>query len=115
VAATFGWVTCRRIGLPVAEFGRGVVRVGLLVLPMAVVVYLLRIWLVSVGVPAGPRLVLLVLIGSGFYLAIVRWRAPDLLEESKRMLLPRIRSAIPSRERVRKAGRAARARSGPAA
>jgi hypothetical protein len=104
VAASFGWVTCRRIGLPFAAFGRGVVRVGLLVLPMVVLVYLLRLWLVSVGVPAAPRLVLLVVVGAAFYLTIVRWRAPDLLEETKRMLLPRIRTAIPRRKRVRDRG-----------
>jgi O-antigen/teichoic acid export membrane protein len=104
VAASFGWVTCRRIGLPFAAFGRGVVRVGLLVLPMVVLVYLLRLWLVSVGVPAAPRLVLLVVVGAAFYLTIVRWRAPDLLEETKRMLLPRIRTAILRRKRVRDRG-----------
>jgi hypothetical protein len=101
VAGSFGWLTCRRIGLPFATFCRGVARVAGLVLPMAVVIYLFRLWLVAAGVPQAPRLVLLVVVGAAFYLALVRWRAPDLLSEVTQMILPRIRAVRPRRRRAK--------------
>lgn len=97
VAGSFGWLTSRRIGQPVSDFVRGVARVAGLVLPMAVVVYLLRLALVSAGVPAAARLALLVVIGAGFYVWLVRWRAPDLLREVTGLLLPRLNRIRPRR------------------
>jgi O-antigen/teichoic acid export membrane protein len=102
VAVSFGLATCRKIGLPFATLGRGVARVGALVLPMAVVVYLLRLALVAARVAPVPRLVLVTVIGAVLYVSLIRWRAPDLLEEITRMLLPRIRSARRRRRRDRK-------------
>ena len=77
----FTWLTCRTIAMPVREFVRSAGWVGALSLPMAVAVYIARVALVHGGVPAGPRLAVLVLLGIGVYLGTVAWRAPELVAE----------------------------------
>lgn len=89
VGVAYAWTTSRRVGLPLVEYGRGVARVARLALPMAVVTYALRRELVVLGVPAAARLVLVTAVGAASYLLLVRWRAPDLLEQITRMLWPR--------------------------
>lgn len=93
VGVAYAWTTSRRVGLPLLDYARGVARVARLALPMAVLTYGLRLELVALGVPAGLRLVVVTVVGSAAYLLLVRWRAPDLLEQISRMLVPRLRSA----------------------
>jgi signal transduction histidine kinase len=57
---------------------------------MALLAYALRLGLVALHVPAAPRLVIVGVVGAVSYLLLVRWRAPDLLEQITRMLLPGI-------------------------
>jgi hypothetical protein len=57
---------------------------------MAVAVLAARESMVAVGVPAAPRLVLLVLLGAGVYLGSCLWRVPEVTTE--------IRSAIGRRK-----------------
>jgi hypothetical protein len=103
VAVAYAWTTCRRVGLPLLAYGRGVVHGARLALPMALGVYLLRRELVALHVPASPRLVLVACAGFASYLLLVRWRAPDLLEEIARTLVPRSTAArilrLPGRKR----------------
>jgi O-antigen/teichoic acid export membrane protein len=77
----FTWTTCRTIEMPVREFVWSAGRVGALSLPMVVVVYMARVALVHADVPAGLRLAVLVLLGTGVYAGTVAWRAPELLAE----------------------------------
>jgi O-antigen/teichoic acid export membrane protein len=91
----YAWTTCRRVGLPLVEYGRGVARVIRLALPMALVAYGLRRALLDVGVAAAPRLVLVTLVGGAVYVLLVRWWAPDMLEQISGMLAPRLRKSQP--------------------
>lgn len=93
VGVVYAWTTCRRIGLPQLDYARGIARIARLAFPMAVLSYLVRIGLVSAGVPAGWRLLLVTAFGAVVYFLLVRWRAPDLLAEIRRMLLPGLRAA----------------------
>lgn len=93
VAVAYAWTTARRVGLPLLVWWKGVARIAALVIPMALGVYLVRSGLVALHVPTAPRLVLVALYGAALYIAFVRWRAPDLLEEIMRMLVPRRRAA----------------------
>jgi O-antigen/teichoic acid export membrane protein len=89
LVVVYAWTTCRRVGLPLLDYGRGVARVASLALPMAVGAYLLRREFVAVHVSATPRLVLVVAAGAAAYLLLVRWRASDLLADIARLLAPR--------------------------
>jgi O-antigen/teichoic acid export membrane protein len=100
VGVAYAWTTSRRVGLPLIDYGRGVTRIARLALPMALLAYALRLALVALHVPAAPRLVLVGVVGAVAYLLLVRWRAPDLLEQITRMLLPRagaLRGAVSAR------------------
>jgi O-antigen/teichoic acid export membrane protein len=94
VAVAYAWTTCRRLGSPLRDWGRGVARIAGLALPMALGVYLVRLGLVALGVPAAARLVLATAAGAALYFGLVRWRAPDLLAEIKRMAVPRRRDPV---------------------
>lgn len=89
VGVLYAWTTSRRVGLPLLEWGSGVARIARLALPMAIVAYLLRHGLVLLQVPAAWRLALVAFAGAASYLLLVRWRAPDLLAEIRRMLVRR--------------------------
>jgi hypothetical protein len=52
-------------------------------------VYSARIGLAHQGVAAGARLPALVVIGAGVYVALVAWRAPDLLVEIRSLIRSR--------------------------
>lgn len=92
VGVAYAWTTSRRVGLALREWGRGVARIAELALPMALAVFLVREGLVVLGVPAAARLVLASAAGAALYFVLVRWRAPDLLNEIRRMLVPRRRT-----------------------
>jgi O-antigen/teichoic acid export membrane protein len=87
-SVTFGWTTCRAIGLPFTTFARGATPVVRVAAPTAAGVYLLRIGLVSAGLPPAPRLVLLVLAGIAIWGGLIAWQARDLAAELARLLLP---------------------------
>jgi O-antigen/teichoic acid export membrane protein len=93
VGVAYNSVTCRRVGLPLRDCGRGVARVMTLPLVMALVAYGLRQALVEFGVPAALRLVVVSLVGAAVYVGLVRWWAPDILEQITRMLRPRLRDS----------------------
>lgn len=92
VGVAYAWTTSHRLGLPLRDWGRGVARIASLALPMALGVFLVREGLVALGVPPAATLVLATAAGAALYLALVRWRAPDLLNEIRRMLVPRRRT-----------------------
>jgi len=93
VSVLYAWTTCHRVGMPLRAWGRGVARIARLVLPMAFVVFVGRYGLVALHVPAAARLVLVTALGAGFYVWLVHWRAPDLLAEITRLIMPRRRTS----------------------
>ena len=76
-------ITTRALGIPLWRFVSSLGGVAQATLVMAAVVLGARAALVAVGVPAAGRLVLLVLLGAGVYLACCIWRAPEITREVK--------------------------------
>ncbi|MDX6480012.1 MAG: hypothetical protein QOG85_522 [Gaiellaceae bacterium] len=92
VAVTYSWTTCRRVGLPLREYGRGVLRVFSIALPMVLIANAVRHLLLGFGAPAALRLLAVIVAGGAVYLLLVRWWAPDILEQVSRMV-PRLRKS----------------------
>jgi O-antigen/teichoic acid export membrane protein len=95
VGVAYNWTTCRRVGLPFLDCGRGVARVMSLALVMALAAYGSRQGLIAAGAPAAVRLVVVVVLGAAVYVLLVRWWAADILEQIVRMLRPRVRNSEP--------------------
>ena len=91
VLPVFTVSACRAAKTTVFAFVRAVHRVVELSVGMAAVVYGLRLVLVSSGVGAGPRLVLLVLAGGLLYLGGLRLIEAGLLTEARALLPGRAR------------------------
>ena len=83
-------ITTRALGIPLWRFVSALIGVAQATLVMGVAVLAARESMVAVGVPAAARLVLLVLLGAGVYLACCLWRVPEVMTE--------IRSAIGRRK-----------------
>jgi len=82
-------VTCRVLRFPVLRFVRESAAVAALSAVMVAVVFGARVGLVHVGVGTAMRLALLVALGCVVYVALVRWRTPDLIDEVRSLLRSR--------------------------
>jgi O-antigen/teichoic acid export membrane protein len=80
------WLVCRTTGLSLGRIVRSFIEVSWMAGVMGLVVYITRLSLVHVGVPASLRLVLLVMLGASVYLALVAKYAPDLVVEIREAL-----------------------------
>jgi O-antigen/teichoic acid export membrane protein len=76
-------ITTRALGIPLWRFVGSLAGVAQATLVMGAVVLGARAALVAAGAPAAGRLVLLVLVGAGVYLACCIWRAPEVTREIK--------------------------------
>ncbi|MGH2840340.1 MAG: lipopolysaccharide biosynthesis protein [Solirubrobacteraceae bacterium] len=76
-------LTARNIGVSPFVFVRAVAGVFQAAAVMAIVVLLGRFALVEAGLPAAPRLALLVILGLAVYVPMCLWRAPEILEEAR--------------------------------
>jgi O-antigen/teichoic acid export membrane protein len=70
------WLTARELGASPAVILRGVRGVAEAGLIMMGAVFLARLALLDLGVPAGARLALLIAFGAAVYLPASRWRSP---------------------------------------
>lgn len=77
----FPLLGCRSVGMPVREYVRALRGVLEAAAGMLALVVGARELLISAGVGAAPRLVLLVVVGAVGYLALCAWRAPALKTE----------------------------------
>lgn len=79
----FIWLTASRLGSTVGTYARslwGVTQAGV---GMLAVVWALRMLLVSAGIPAGLRLVALIVAGAVVYLGLLKLRSPELIREAR--------------------------------
>ena len=76
-------IIARAVGVPVVDWIRSVGGVFEAGAGMAVIVAAARVGLLEAALPAGARLAVLVAVGICTYLPLLRWRAPELLEEVK--------------------------------
>lgn len=90
------YLTTRALGISIWRFVGSLTGVVQATGLMAAAVFTARQLLIAAGVPAGPRLVLLVVLGGGVYVASCLWRAPEISGEL-RSALGRRRSAPPLR------------------
>jgi hypothetical protein len=72
---------CRTLGLKLRRAVRNDLQIALMALAMALAVEAARRGLLQAGLTAGPRLVLLILIGMVVYLALVMRWSPDVVRE----------------------------------
>jgi O-antigen/teichoic acid export membrane protein len=75
------WLLCRTLGLKLRRAVRNDLQIALMALAMALAVEAARRGLLQAGLTAGPRLVLLILIGMVVYLALVMRWSPDVVRE----------------------------------
>jgi O-antigen/teichoic acid export membrane protein len=75
---------CRAVGVSLSEFGHALVGVVQAAAVMAIAVLGLRIALLH-QLSAGPRLVLLIGAGVAVYVPLSRWRAPEIVQEVRRL------------------------------
>lgn len=87
-------LTGRPIGVSLATFSRNVLPVFAAGLGMAFVAAAARAGLIAAGVPAGARLVLVTVLGGVFYVGLLRYLAPDLPAEVRRILTRRKPQAV---------------------
>ncbi|MEW6581441.1 MAG: oligosaccharide flippase family protein, partial [Actinomycetota bacterium] len=97
IATTLSWIalarlTARAIGSSLMDLWRSVAGIVQASLVLAAGVLAGRLALVANGVPAGPRLAILVALGAALYVPCCAWRAPELVSEV-RGLRPRRRGA----------------------
>jgi O-antigen/teichoic acid export membrane protein len=95
VLPVFTKLACDSIGMAMLEWFRNLRTVAEVSAGMGIVVYLARLGLVHEGVPAWARLAILVVLGVAVYLALLWWRAPDVLAEVRRL---RSRKSTPQAE-----------------
>jgi O-antigen/teichoic acid export membrane protein len=90
IAATISWIalawlTSRAIGSSLTDLWRSVAGVLQASLVLAAGVLLGRLALVAGGVPVGPRLAILVVLGAVLYTLCCLWRAPELVAEIREL------------------------------
>jgi len=83
------WRTARVVGVPIRAYLRAFSGVAEAALLMALAVFGARIMLVHSGVPSGVSLVALIGLGVAVYIPLVLWRAPEVLDELRRLREPR--------------------------
>ncbi len=74
----YTWLTAHVLELKLADFLRSLAGVAQATVGMAAVLIATKLWLLSPDLPAGIRLLILVALGTGTYLALAAWRAPEL-------------------------------------
>ena len=74
----YTWLTARVLDLELADFLRSLAGVAQATVGMAGVLVAAKLWLISPDLPAGIRLLILVVLGAATYLALAAWRAPEL-------------------------------------
>lgn len=82
----------RTVGLSLLDVGRAIFGVVQAAAAMTLVVLGVRLALLD-QVSAGPRLVVVILVGVTVYLPLCRWRAPEVVEEIRRVRASRRGSA----------------------
>jgi O-antigen/teichoic acid export membrane protein len=92
VLPVFTKLACDSLGMPIVDWVVNLRTVAEVSLGMGGTVYITRIGLVHESVPAGVRLVTLVLLGVGVYIALLHWRAPDVLTQVRQL---RSRRSVP--------------------
>jgi O-antigen/teichoic acid export membrane protein len=85
VLPVFTKLACDSIEMSIVHWFRNLRSVAEISIAMGMVVYLARLGLVHADVRAGTRLVILVFLGIAVYLALLRWREPDVLAEIRRL------------------------------
>ena len=78
------WLTARTAGTTLREFGANLAPVAVSSLATAGAVFAARMLLVELGVSAGPRLALVVVLGIAIHLPLVAWRMPDVAADLRR-------------------------------
>jgi O-antigen/teichoic acid export membrane protein len=76
-------LTARAVGVPVRSWIRSVSGVLGAGVAMAAILAAVRVGLVDAGLPPSARLIVLIVLGAGIYLPLLRWRVPELMEEVK--------------------------------
>ncbi len=74
----YTWLTARVLNLKLTDFLGSLMGVAQATVGMAAVVVAAKLWVVSPDLPAGVRLLILVVLGTATYLALAAWRAPEL-------------------------------------
>jgi PST family polysaccharide transporter len=83
VFPVFTTIVCRAADTRVRAFASSIHRVLEVSLTMGALAYALRVSLEHVGVPAGPRLAVVVVTGAAVYVALLAWREPELVAEAR--------------------------------
>jgi O-antigen/teichoic acid export membrane protein len=81
----YAWLTARELGLSMWDFVRAIAGVATAAVLMVPCVALARELLIAEGVPAWARLLLLVALGALVFAVLCAWRAPEVLEELRRL------------------------------
>jgi O-antigen/teichoic acid export membrane protein len=81
----FTTVVCRAAGTQVSEFARSIRRVLEVSAAMGVLAYAARSTLEHLGVPAGPRLAMVVVLGASIYVTLLVWRDRELVTEARNL------------------------------
>jgi O-antigen/teichoic acid export membrane protein len=74
----YTWLTARVLDLELTDFLRSLAGVAQATVGMAGALVAAKLWLISPDLPAGIRLLILVVLGAATYLALAAWRAPEL-------------------------------------
>ena len=77
----YTWLTARVLELKLTDFIRSLAGVAQASIGMAGVLVGAKLWLLSPDLPAGVRLLILVVLGAATYLGLAVWRAPELRGE----------------------------------
>jgi O-antigen/teichoic acid export membrane protein len=96
------WLATRAVGVPVRSFFSALHAPAEATAGMTLAIAVMREALLALGTPAAFTAVLLVAAGLAVYVALVVWRAPDLLREFRAMF--RSKRPIPSGQPVQAAG-----------
>jgi O-antigen/teichoic acid export membrane protein len=94
-------LTSRALGIPMSRFLLALSGIAQAAALMAAAVLGARAGLVALGVPAGARLVLLVLVGGLVYGAACLWRAPEITHELRTAVSGRRAAAVPAVEAIK--------------
>jgi O-antigen/teichoic acid export membrane protein len=81
----YTWLTARELGISIWDFVRAISGVATAAVLMVPCVAFARELLLAEGVPAGARLALLVALGAAVFAVLCVWRAPDVLDELRRL------------------------------
>ena len=83
VTPYFVAITSRALGLTSSSLPRALAGVSQAAVTMALLAGVVRIALIEADVPAGARLAIVVALGISTYIGLLRWRADDVLEDTR--------------------------------